>query len=156
MGEQRCAHLADEGRIDLPLVDTKRGRARMKVAPPGTDGALEAATTYRVLARGGGASLVEVVTLTGRRHQIRSHLASVDAPLAGDVRYGERQWNRELGARGAPERLFLHCARVSFPHPVTSRETRIRSPLPDELARALDVLGIPRGSAAEAGADLRR
>ncbi|MHC4505035.1 MAG: pseudouridine synthase, partial [Planctomycetota bacterium] len=148
----RGADLADEGRIDSPLVDTKRGRARMKVARSGTDGALESATTYRVLARGGGASLVEVVPLTGRRHQIRAHLASVGAPLAGDVRYGERSWNRELVARGVPGRLFLHCARVSFPHPVSSGETRIRSPLPDELSRALDALGIPRRSVGRATA----
>jgi 23S rRNA pseudouridine955/2504/2580 synthase len=151
----RGTDLAEEGRIDSPLLDTGRGRARMRVVPPGTEGALDAATTYRVLARGGGASLVEVAPLTGRRHQIRSHLASVDAPLAGDVRYGERPWNRELAARGL-ERLFLHCARVSFPHPVISRETRIRCPLPDELVRALDALGIPRGRYAGASADARR
>ncbi len=144
----RGTDLADEGRIDSPLVDTKHGRARMKVAPSGTDGALEAATTYRVLARGGGASLVEVVPLTGRRHQVRAHLASVGAPLAGDVRYGDRPWNRELIARGVPGRLLLHCARAAFRHPLTSRETRIKSPLPDELARALEALGIPRRSAA--------
>ena len=149
----RGGGLAEEGRIDSPLVDTRRGRARMKVVAPGTDGALEAATTYRVLARGGGASLVEVVPLTGRRHQIRSHLAHVGAPLAGDVRYGDRPWNRELGARAGLGRLFLHCARVSFPHPVTSSETRIRSPLPDELVRALHALGIARRRTARATAD---
>jgi len=133
-----------EGRIDAALVDTKRGRARMRALAAGEedDAALDAVTKYRVISRGGGASLVEVHPLTGRRHQIRAHFRSIGSPLAGDPRYGDERWNRELSRRVELGRLWLHCAEASFAHPVTGGELRIRSPLPSELGRPLKVLGI--------------
>jgi 23S rRNA pseudouridine955/2504/2580 synthase len=137
--------LAPEGTVELPLVDRGRGRARMAVAArgaTGTAGALEAGTRYRVLDLGGGASLVEVRPRTGRRHQIRAHMAHLGAPVAGDPRYGDRAWNRELARRTGLARLFLHCAKVSFAHPLTGRETRITAPLPPELRSVLGKLGL--------------
>jgi 23S rRNA-/tRNA-specific pseudouridylate synthase len=107
------------------------------------DGSLRAVTAYRVVSRGGGASLIEVRPETGRRHQIRAHLRSVGAPVAGDPRYGDRGWNRELAGRARLGRLFLHCVEARFVHPVTGSEIRIRSPLAPELEQTLEVLGIP-------------
>ena len=62
-------------------------------------------TEYRVLARGGGHTLLRVVPVTGRTHQIRVHFASRGHPLAGDGMYGGRA---EHMARPA-----LHCGAVS-------------------------------------------
>jgi len=135
--------LSERGRVDSPLIDAKRGRARMKVAGARDRGeALGAVTRYRIVSRGGGAALVEVTLETGRRHQIRAHMASLGAPLAGDVRYGESAWNRGLARRSGLARLFLHCAFAEFAHPVTGKTVRVRSPLPEGLARALDALGV--------------
>ncbi|MHC4252327.1 MAG: RluA family pseudouridine synthase [Planctomycetota bacterium] len=132
------------GRIDSSLVDSGAGRARMRALPAGeeAEGALEAITEYRALSRGGGASLVEVRPLTGRRHQIRAHFTSIGAPVAGDVRYGDRDWNRKLASRAQLERLFLHCTEARFAHPVTSSDVLVGSPLPGELGRTLQTLGI--------------
>jgi 23S rRNA pseudouridine955/2504/2580 synthase len=130
--------LKDQGRIDTPLVDEGEGGARMK---PGEDGA-EAVTVYRVRARAEGVALVEVMLETGRRHQIRAHFASINAPLAGDVRYGDRAWNGLLKKKVGLTRLFLHCTRVEFEHPVTGRKVRILSPLPKELTAVVEKLGI--------------
>jgi len=140
----RGEDLPKEGRIDAALVDTKRGRARMRTLGAGEKetAALDAVTEYRVISRGGGACLVEVRLLTGRRHQIRAHFRSTGAPLAGDVRYGNDRWNRELARRAALERLWLHCAEAGFTHPVTGHDLRIRSPLPSELDRTLQLLGM--------------
>jgi 23S rRNA pseudouridine955/2504/2580 synthase len=162
----RCRTLPDSGRVDLPLVDGGSGRARMVVAPPacrgrdaclradthrqadrgagkgGTVPAAQAVTDYRVLGRAGGASLVEVEPATGRRHQIRAHFAHLGAHLAGDVRYGDRAWNAEIGKRAGLDRLFLHCARASFSHPLTGAATTVCSPLPSDLTSALTKLGI--------------
>ena len=106
------------------------------------DRAVEAVTDYRVLRRAGGAGLVEVEPVTGRRHQIRAHFAHLGAHLAGDVRYGDRAWNTELETRAGLGRLFLHCARASFSHPLTGAATVVSSPLPSDLASALTKLGI--------------
>ncbi|MHC5053163.1 MAG: pseudouridine synthase [Planctomycetota bacterium] len=142
----RGGDVPSPGRIDSPLVDTKSGRARMRALAPGesVEGALEAVTGYGVVARGEDASLVEARPLTGRRHQIRAHFASIGAPVAGDVRYGDRDWNRKLASRAALGRLFLHCTEARFAHPVTGSEVRVSSPLPPGLERTLVLLGISR------------
>jgi len=139
------------GQIDAPLVDLGSGRARMRAVrpevardPEQVRNTLPAETAFRVLNRVSGLALLEVEPRTGRRHQIRSHLASAGAPLAGDSRYGRPDLNRELARRCGLRRLFLHCARVELPHPVTGRRLRIDSPLPPELSSALEALGIPR------------
>jgi 23S rRNA pseudouridine955/2504/2580 synthase len=136
--------MQSSGRIDAGLVDTKHGRARMRALVPGenVDAALDAVTEYSVISRGRGACLVEVRPQTGRRHQIRAHFKSIGSPLAGDVRYGDAKWNRELSSRAKLTRLFLHCAETSFTHPVTGLEMRIRSPLPKELEHTLRLLGV--------------
>ena len=108
---------------------------------PGEGGA-EAVTIYRVRARAEGVALVEVTIETGRRHQIRAHFASINAPVAGDVRYGDRGWNGLLKKKLGLARLFLHCTRVEFEHPVTGSKVRILSPLPRELAAVVEKLGI--------------
>jgi 23S rRNA pseudouridine955/2504/2580 synthase len=136
--------LPREGEIDAALVDTKRGRTRMRVLLSQEDdaGALEAMTEYRVLVRGAGACLVEVRPRTGRRHQIRAHFRSIGAPLAGDPRYGDSKWNRELAGRASLGRLFLHCSAVSFAHPVTAAPVSVHSKLPADLRRTLGLLAI--------------
>ncbi len=164
----RGEELPNSGCIDLSLRDRGSGRARMEVVEVGAEGGIAAVTEYRVLARGRAgslaASLVEVEPRTGRRHQIRAHFAHLGAPLAGDVRYGDRAWNAELRSRAGLRRLFLHCASVSFPHPLTGlrsgtggagrqerpgppgklpgAETTISSPLPRGLSAVLTKLGI--------------
>ena len=68
---------------------------------------------------------------TGRTHQIRVHLAAIDLPVAGDATYGIRG---DLGL----ERQFLHAARLAFAHPVTAAPIDVSSPLPPDLAAALE------------------
>jgi 23S rRNA pseudouridine1911/1915/1917 synthase len=68
---------------------------------------------------------------TGRTHQIRVHLAAIDLPVAGDPVYGRPH---ELGL----DRQFLHAGRLAFSHPVTDEPVDAESPLPGDLAAALD------------------
>ena len=68
---------------------------------------------------------------TGRTHQIRVHLAAIDLPVAGDPIYGVAD---DLGL----ERQFLHAARLAFPHPLTGEDVEVASPLPADLAGALE------------------
>jgi 23S rRNA pseudouridine1911/1915/1917 synthase len=76
-------------------------------------------------------ALLRVRLETGRTHQIRVHLAAIDLPVAGDPTYGVAG---DLGL----ERQFLHAARLAFPHPVTDEPVDVSSPLPPDLAAALE------------------
>jgi 23S rRNA pseudouridine1911/1915/1917 synthase len=68
---------------------------------------------------------VTVRPITGRTHQIRVHLAAVGAPIVGDRLYGT---GRELFPRQA-----LHCASLSFVHPVTGKQCRIQAEMPADM-----------------------
>ena len=84
-------------------------------------------------------ALLRVSLETGRTHQIRVHLAAIDLPVAGDPTYGRAA---ELGL----ERQFLHAARLAFPHPITEQPVDVSSPLPPELAAALEQARAARSS----------
>jgi 23S rRNA pseudouridine1911/1915/1917 synthase len=77
-------------------------------------------------------ALLRVRLETGRTHQIRVHLAAIDLPVAGDPVYGAAG---DLGL----ERQFLHAARLAFRHPITGVHVEVESPLPDDLAAALEL-----------------
>jgi 23S rRNA pseudouridine955/2504/2580 synthase len=79
-------------------------------------------------------ALLEAELETGRTHQIRVHLTHLGYPLAGDDKYGDFAWNRELARQGL-KRMFLHARRLSFVHPTDGREVVIEAPLADDLAR---------------------
>jgi 23S rRNA pseudouridine1911/1915/1917 synthase len=76
-------------------------------------------------------ALLRVRLETGRTHQIRVHLAAIELPVAGDPVYGVKG---DLGLR----RQFLHAARLAFQHPVTGAPVDVSSPLPADLAAALE------------------
>jgi 23S rRNA pseudouridine1911/1915/1917 synthase len=122
--------VADEGEIDLPL--RHRGD---HVEPALAGGGREALTDFRVLSRAADAALLEVRIRTGVLHQIRAHLASIGAPVLGDADYGGR-------AHPGLDRFFLHAARLGLLHPATGSRLEVVAPLPDELRRVLDALGL--------------
>ncbi|MDY6956224.1 MAG: RluA family pseudouridine synthase [Pseudomonadota bacterium] len=85
-----------------------------------------------------GASLVRVAIETGRTHQIRVHAADAGHPLAGDNRYGDRVFNRQMVRLGL-RRLFLHAAALSIP--LDGREPlQVEAPLPADLSAVLKAL----------------
>lgn len=78
-------------------------------------------------------ALLEAELLTGRTHQIRVHLTHLGFPLAGDDKYGDFAWNKELARQGL-KRMFLHAHTLSLQHPVTHAPISLVSPLPADLA----------------------
>jgi len=105
----------------------KKGRGHLKVVA--TRGRPNAETRYRVLKNfpGEGMSLLSLRPETGRTHQLRVQCASRRYPIAGDERYGDFSWNRELRKRIGLRRMFLHAWRLEFRHPRTGRKLRFEA-----------------------------
>jgi len=78
-------------------------------------------------------ALLEAELETGRTHQIRVHLTHLGFPLAGDDKYGDFAWNKELARHGL-KRMFLHAHTIRFTHPVDGREVVVEAPLAPDLA----------------------
>ena len=112
-----------------------RDRARVEPAAEGGPDARDAHSRFRVLARAGEYSLVEVRIFTGVLHQVRAHLAAVGAPLVGDTLYGGRP-EPELG------RFFLHARALGITHPVSGQPLWVQSPVPAELQACLQRHGL--------------
>ncbi len=78
-------------------------------------------------------SLLAVFPKTGRRHQIRRHLAHIRHPIIGDVRHGDGAQNRFFREHFNLRRLFLFAMRLSFRHPFHGRTLTIQAKPPGEL-----------------------
>jgi len=86
-----------------------------------------------------GASLVNVELITGRTHQIRVHAAHLGHPIAGDNKYGDRDFNSRMKEAGL-KRLFLHAESIEFTSPKSQRLIKVKAPLASELADFLKQL----------------
>ena len=120
-----------EGTVEAPIGRSKRDRKKMAVDPEGRP----AVTEWRVLAEGRNCSLLDVHILTGRTHQIRVHMRSIQHPVCGDPLYGF-----EKGVK-APC-LMLHARSLSFVHPRTGEKITFQAPLPGDFLKGLKMNGI--------------
>jgi 23S rRNA pseudouridine955/2504/2580 synthase len=130
-------------RLALHKFATTSGERRVRVDE---EGGREAVTVFRRRQvwreRVPPLALLEAELHTGRTHQIRVHLTSLGFPLAGDDKYGDFAWNRELAKAGL-RRMFLHAWRLAFDHPLTGAPIALESPLPPDLAGFLATLDGP-------------
>ena len=135
------------GFIDLPIGRDPKDRKRMAAV---RQGGRPSRTMWSVQERCGLATLVEARLETGRTHQIRVHLAAVRHPVLGDPVYGGRA-RKSLSLRPSERSLAdallrtmrrqaLHAATLEFIHPVSGRPLRFESPIPEDFARALELL----------------
>jgi 23S rRNA pseudouridine955/2504/2580 synthase len=124
--------------IDAPLrTNLKQGGERVVRVHAGGK---SAASTFRPVATfGRRATLVEVEIHTGRTHQIRVHAAFAGHPVAGDDKYGDRDFNAAMKALGL-DRMFLHAQSLAFTWPDTGEACRIEAPLPADLEAVLERL----------------
>ena len=117
---------------------------RKRMAVRDDEHARDAHTSYTVLGRYRGASLVEARLHTGRTHQIRVHFQFIGYPLVGDDTYGKRQNQRltELTNYTAP-RQMLHARTITFTHPRSETELTLAADLPADFRTALELLKLP-------------
>jgi RluA family pseudouridine synthase len=143
--------LAETQRVDLSLVEGRRGSMRVAVKERDKD-AQTALTVIEPRERFGNYTLCACSPRTGRTHQIRVHLSAIGHPLVVDPRYGEDRplCIGELWS-GAPDpdgvvlaRTPLHAASLRLPHPGGKTWLSVEAPLADDIARALDLLRAAR------------
>jgi RluA family pseudouridine synthase len=106
----------------------------------------DAHTRYRLVYTDGRYSMLELVPLTGRTHQIRAHLSMLGNPIVGDKIYNDLNIFREYVISGMNEamldkmklrRMALHATRLVFRHPGTKEHSEFRSPCPAFLSQVL-------------------
>ena len=91
-------------------------------------------------------ALVELEPETGRRHQLRRHLAHLSHPIVGDSTYGKGRHNRLFAERFGVRRLLLACVGLEFAHPASGATVRVRAepgPEFDTLRRQLPWTEMP-------------
>ena len=107
-------------KIDLPIGRNPSAPSTFRIDPNGKP----AQTTYHVLAENDAQSLVELKPTTGRTHQLRVHLAHLNAPILGDRVYG----------KSSDFRMMLHAQKLAITLPSGERRT-FEAAVPDEFKR---------------------
>ncbi|TAK06725.1 RluA family pseudouridine synthase [bacterium] len=102
-------------------------------------------TAYKVLKQTTDFALLEVDLLTGRKHQIRVHLAAIGHPVVGDQKYGK--------GNKARKRLALHARSISFRHPFSGKQLTFETKVPvyfNQLVGNLDHVNAQQANATDA------
>lgn len=105
----------------------KDNKAFITYSSPTDNGGKFAQTYYETLMTYRGYSLVELRLETGRKNQIRVHMADIGHPVVGDVKYGNG--DNSLG------RLCLHAYKLCFHHPLKDKDMEFETPFPSVFAR---------------------
>ena len=117
--------LDGEGTVDAPIGlrdDSKIVRCVRADGSPSV-------THYQSIFHTDSITLLRLWLETGRTHQIRCHMSHLGHPLLGDDLYG--------GSTELISRQALHCASMSFHHPVTGEELVLDAPLPEDMNRII-------------------
>ncbi len=139
----------DRGRIELPIARHPNHRTRMTADRASLlPNSRPARTDWRVRARIGSTTLLEIQLHTGRTHQIRVHFSALRHPVVGDTLYGAHA-QLHIGSTTLPPlaRNFLHAAKIVFIQPRSGKSIQLVAPLPLELRDFLHLLAIAAGDA---------
>lgn len=119
--------LKQSGRIDAPIARCGDSIITRCVAENGA----RAVTNYEPIKTVSGRTLAAIRLETGRTHQIRVHFSYIGHPLEGDDLYG--------GSLDNIGRQALHCGELSFFHPILEQRLEFSSPLPEDMARLMEI-----------------
>jgi 23S rRNA pseudouridine1911/1915/1917 synthase len=116
----------NKARIEAPLGRSLQNRKIMSVNPLAKKMAI---TEFKVIARHDDYTLLEVRIITGRTHQIRSHMKYINHPVIGDRHYG----GPETINGKKYERQMLHSYNIAFTHPRLAKRVEFSAPLPEDM-----------------------
>jgi 23S rRNA pseudouridine1911/1915/1917 synthase len=124
---------------DKGMIEAKIGRSPTNGKKMSRGGSLSrnAITRYEVLKRWEDWCLLKLYPLTGRTHQIRLHLQSINCFLVGDSLYGGKRCY-DFPCR--IERPMLHALTLGFFHPRRGKWMELEAPLPPDIRGAIDCL----------------
>jgi tRNA pseudouridine32 synthase/23S rRNA pseudouridine746 synthase/23S rRNA pseudouridine1911/1915/1917 synthase len=131
----QCAKTS--GTITTYLAENK---AHIVYSTPDRQKGKLSSTAYKVLKQTKDFALLELDLLTGRKHQIRVHLAGIGHAVVGDQKYGKA--DREHG------RLALHARAISFTHPCTGRRLTFESQVPVHFTHLVGKVELKESTAA--------
>ena len=123
-------HELTEISLGLKKIHLPNGERRMQV----DDAGKSALSRFKLLQDGRSFSLIQVELITGRTHQIRVHCQAVDHPIAGDDKYGDAGFNRDMRKQGI-RRLMLHASSLELPEGNYTPKIVINAPLPAEFEK---------------------
>jgi len=128
--------------VDLRLVPDSARPNRQRTTRSEAPETRDARTFWEVVELFEGFALLNVKPETGRRHQVRAHLAAVDLPVMGDPLYQARNFGPGMLPPGAPapERALLHAWRLEFEHPRSGERMSCEAPPPADFAALRDFL----------------
>ena len=115
-----------QGKVESWLHDTDR---MVVVSSPVDDGGKWASTEWELIEQAPERALLFLHLLTGRKNQIRVHMADIGHPVVGDGKYGRQD---DPGSR-----MCLHAFRLAFYHPVTGEPMEFETPIPRYFGTAL-------------------
>ena len=119
-----------DGICDIPIMREFDGNVK-RVARSGGDPAF---TSYKVITRYEGYSLVRLTIATGRTHQIRVHMSHIGHPLLGDPLYGNGVFVHPDAPEIKIERTALHAHSLAFDQPFYGNRVELTADLPDDMA----------------------
>lgn len=117
----------NKGYIEAPLGRSPDDRKKIVVGPLATKMAI---TEFSVVKRCDNFTLLEVHPITGRTHQIRSHMTYIGHPVLGDHFYGGLPSIGELHFK----RQMLHAYKIAFSHPSTGHHVKFTASIPSDMA----------------------
>ncbi len=121
--------------LDFPVGRDPRNRLKMAVVDLTRHSGKTAATDVFLLDSSLSHCLVKCKLHTGRTHQIRVHMAEIGHPLVSDEVYGGK-------VAAGLERQGLHAFRLAFVHPVTGEQVVFETLPPDDMTKAMAILGL--------------
>lgn len=90
-------------------------------------------------------SLVKMIPLTGRMHQLRRHFNHLAHPIVGDTTYGDLRHNRMFKEQFGTTQLMLHARKLGFKHPVSGVPLTILAAFPEQFRMLLERFGWEHG-----------
>ncbi|MCE2716772.1 MAG: RluA family pseudouridine synthase [Pseudomonadota bacterium] len=119
----------NQGEINLPIA--KKSRDKKSWWGKIDDNGQPSLTHYEVLARSDTATLVKLIPITGRTHQLRIHLQALGYPIVGDQIYGQKDKENSL---------CLHCYEMNVPLYAKKEKILLHAPLPENFVKVLDAM----------------
>jgi 23S rRNA pseudouridine1911/1915/1917 synthase len=118
----------NRGIIKAPLGRSPQNRKTVSVNPLAKKAAI---TEFKVIERESDHTLLKIRIITGRTHQIRSHMKYINHPVIGDRQYGGPE---TIGVKKY-ERQMLHAHNITFTHPSTSKTVKFVAQLPNDMKK---------------------